>query len=255
MAKLEVDGALLRGIIGTRFQRGVDQLLEEWDARQDNFCKKRPPDRSTIYRWLNGGLPHSSHGLLTLCGLLDVDPFCVLQLESQEERNKAVEVLTLSYMHENWDQPALAYIKDFLGRQAIWPPRKLSTAFFGREWFTEDFEHDPAIRADYYCLIELRSREGRQLKVPHVFHFSFRHPTLFGGRWLQYGIVIKTARSVTLLHINGYSDSYELCNANLARVETRFGSGPAVFRVASLHDFALEIKGEDSSQPKVQFPA
>jgi hypothetical protein len=62
--------------------------------------------------------------------------------------------------------------------------------------------------------------------------------------------------SVALHHINGYTDQLERADPEVpVRVETWFGHRPALFRVASLHRFDLDMADNGLTTPRaLRFP-
>ena len=92
---------------------------------------------------------------------------------------------------------------------------------------------------------------------PQVFHFAFRNQELFDRRWLDYGFVTRLGATTSILHINGFNDSYNVSGFDEpSRVETFFGPTQLIYRIASLHPFELRIRPpEESTGPSVRFPA
>lgn len=233
-----LDPALLRMLIAKRLPGGIAELQDRWvqsPAQVDRDAAV--PHRSTMHRWSTGKVPRTSDDLLRLCGVLDIDPLCLLTLP-QADPDLAIEKLMSAYVHGRWQPPALEFLAEFLGRRSAWPPQGLARRYFGRDWYTAELEHDPARAANFYATFRIAAAgEG-----PFVYHVAFRHSRLFARRWLQYGFVVRHGLAVRLRHINGHVDTYEAPSlASATLVQTWFGPGSVCFRVASLHPFALTL--------------
>jgi len=236
--RVGLNGELLGQLIKTR--GGVSAFLGQW-----NSVSSKPddhPDNSTLYRWIKGErLPKNADVFLRLAGLLDVDPFALIAVPTGDILAAADEVLRI-VQNSFAPPPWLQFVHGFFGRQISWPPEDLASVYFGRPWLVEEFNHDATIRTNYYATVLIRQAlklpEGR----PHIFHFAYRHPSLFHARWLQYGLVRVHGTSVVLHHINGYIDQLHMSDPDQPiRVETWFGPGPALFRIASLHPFSHSL--------------
>lgn len=256
MATLSLDGQLLHTLMVSRLPGGVPELQARWSMRdRPGIERKDPPHRATLHRWTRGQVPRTADDLLRICGVLDIDPMCLLKLP---ERNPeaTMERLTSTYMHGRWEPPALEFLQEFMGRRAAWPPPHIARNYFGREWHKCEITHDAVDRRNFYATLRVAAIERAHSAGPFVYHFAFRHPSLFGRRWLQYGLVLRHGNRVSLRHINGYIDNcdiYDACAPTL--VETWFGPGPAIFCIASLHPFTLELGGSERvAQPVVRFP-
>ncbi len=252
MVAICLNGALLKTLVADRYPKRVPGLLEAWATSEQKILSD-PPDRATIYRWMNGQLPRSASDLLSLCSLLDIDPFSILTAKDGDISN-TIHWLLSSVQLRQWRQPSLSFLADLFGRQQAWPPLSLAEDYYGRPWHIEEFEHDPTKRALYYACIELSASAERPL-APQVFHFAFHSPGVFGERWLQYGFIERYQDTVRLVHINGHTETYEAqVLGEPSRVETWFGPGHAVFRVASLHPFELAVSNTVDGK-RVRFPA
>ena len=152
--------------------------------------------------------------------------------------------------------PWLQFVHGFFGRQKIWPPQQLTSVYFGRPWYLQEFSHDPGVRSNCYAALLLRGLLQPPDRRPQVLHFAFKHPSLFHARWLEYGLVRIQGGSAVLHHINGYTDQLDLAAPDApVAVESWFGPGPALFRVASLHPFTLRMaEGEPGIEKVLRFP-
>jgi hypothetical protein len=234
-------------------QGGVKAFLDRWHSRSPSADERL--SRATVYRWIGGESgPKNVRLLLRLAGLLDVDPFALLDVPDGDTLAAADEVLRF-VQNASTPTPWLQFVHSFFGRQISWPPEDVSAVYFGRPWLVREFTHDPATRANYYATVLLRPAL-QAVDHPQVIHFAYKHPFLFGARWLQYGLILVRGVSVALHDISGYSDRLSLSTLDdPVAVETWFGPGPALFRVASLHPFANTLASpEDATRKAVRFP-
>ena len=250
-----LDGSRLRDLIVERLPRRASELRERWPCHEaGNSESLEPPHRATIHRWTQGQMPRTKDDLLRLCGILDVDPMCLLSLP-EHDSEATMERLSTAYLHGRWDPPALEFLNSFLGRRTMWPPTWLSRDFFARDWHVREFEHDPAGRINYYATLRIDVGACAYPNGPLVYHVAYRHRALFGMRWLQYGVVQRDGNRVKLLHINGFTETCRVDAGTPMQVQTWLGPGAAVFRVASLHPFALDVADQVSDdEPIVRFP-
>jgi hypothetical protein len=212
------------------------------------------PDRATVYRWMQGTLPKNEDLLIRLSVLLDVDPFALLTIVDQDVETALDQMLEIVQRSSSKPAP-LQLLRNFLGRQKEWPPEALAKRHFECCWHIQEFEHDPAVRSNFYAAVELTCDRIVSNRRPQLFHFAYRSPRFFAGRWLQYGIVACRGRAIDLWHINGHAERIEADIHEPARVKTWFGPGSITFRVASLHPFLLTRgSDEDDKSPAVVFP-
>ncbi len=256
-AAVSLNGDLLRELIAVRLPGGKAELQDRWAFQPVAGADRGEPDaphRSTMHRWTSGKVPGTAADLLRLCSLLDVDPLSLLCLpDTQPEL--ALERLMSAYVHGRWDPPALSFLKEFLGRRPIWPPTDLARQYYGREWVTRDYVYEAAPPLLSYATFRLRSCSVHHTDGPFVYHVAFRHGSLFGRRWLQYGLLIRHGREATLRHINGYVASASVAPSTATEFQTWFGPGSAIFRVACLHPFELEVDLSTGAHPgALRFP-
>lgn len=249
---IQLNGELLGTLIEAT--GGVDAFLDRWSAAGADGSDGL--DQATAYRWMNGQLPKNSKRLLRLCAVMEVDPFALLAAPDGNIADAAEELLEF-YQTRRPVHAALRFLRDFFGRQKEWPPQSIATDYFSRPWHNQEFTHDPGIRSNYYRRIELLSDMETEAKRPQVFHFAFRHPRMFGERWLQYGTVMRLGLKASLWHINGHTHEIMLSSfADPTPVMTWLGAGAAIFRVASLHAFSLvTAPTEEDDSPALVFPA
>jgi hypothetical protein len=241
-----LDGSLLDELVRARFRLGAEDLLARWHP--DGAGK----DPVTIWRWINRGqMPKSEAEFLKLSGLLDVDPFSLVTVDGPA-LDSVIDDLLAAARRNRWGK--FRFFGDFFGRQRAWPPRALAQEHFKREWSMRDFEHTSADHRNYYQAVRLIAAPSWKPCFPQVFHFAFRQSDRFAGQWLAYGFVVVRNRLVRLQHINGFRQELELAPGEPVCVSTFFGPDPAHFRVASLHEFTLDMAGDVDPGRSVRFP-
>lgn len=256
MPALRLDGHLLHALLEDRLPGGMADMHARWPTYDLTGEEPNvPPHRSTVNRWTRGLMPRTADDLMRLCGILDVDPMCLLKLPD-DDPDATMESLATTYLHGRWEPPALKFLEEFLGRRAQWPPPGLAQRYFARKWCHREFAHEATTRTNHYATISITPSGRARCGGPFVYHVAFRHATLFGKRWLQYGVVLRYGNRISLRHINGHTDMYDAEEVQSpTRIETWFGPSPAVFRVASLHPFDLAVNETGaSSLPTVRFP-
>lgn len=258
MARLEIDGQMLKALLPEGEPRGVDALREQWRIRYCEAKKKGPPvpDRATLYRWLGGKLPRRRESYLRLCGIFDIDPLAALVLPSGKEA-AAMQFLYRCFWLGSWRQPALGFLSEFFGHHVAWPPKSIAAEYFKRQWRQEDFEHNPEEKANYYAGIEISCSNKSESSLPQVFHFAYCQPDAYAERWIEYGYIIKRDDQVALVNITGNMQNYQIPEfSRTVMAETWFGQSPVNFRIASLHDFSICVHRDAKQRtPSVRFYA
>ncbi len=242
MTTFSLDSSLLESLVKSRFQGDVAQILDAWAQCASGLPKAEAivPDRSTIYRWIDGGVPRTADRLLRFCGILNVDPFAVMQFP-EGYASSAAQILT-SHITGVWRPAAMHFLTEFVGHKTIWPPTAIARQYYQRDWRCLDFIHSGEGRVNFFGAFLITPQSSVDPEMPQVFHFGFRQPNLFAERWLEYGYVQCRHTQVRLMHMNGDAQVYERSSLDEPiHVETHFGSRPVEFRVASLHGFETEL--------------
>lgn len=244
---------LIRQLIERKFG-SVDDLIVEWEHRVDTNRQSSGDsrDRSTVYRWLGGGLPSRPDDIFGFAALLDVDPIALLDIDRD-------------YIHEQFGRERrffrlnrprksqMAALWALYTADGGWPDQKLAETFYGKRWQTADFAHDPSRIRNAYAAITL-SPEDIEIDAPKTFHFAYRSVGVSDRMWRPFGTVIGHGGNSILLSERGVFDQAQRSNANVV-AECWFGPGPAEFRVVSIHPFALTVCVPANDLPAVRFPA
>lgn len=239
---LRLNSERLEDVMRRRFG-GVREFVGEWEVRYDagEFPGEgAPPNKATVYKWLaERTFPRREERLWRLCGLLDIDPFVLLEMPKGAEK-KAFQRLYVGFATGKWPQ-GLGFFGEFYGLHKIWPPPRVRH-YFGHGWHTQEFLH-AGKRVNYWAQIELHSPPGGG--APQVFHFAY----LSLERWSPYGVVERDGLALNLTQINGQIQRARLKEiGSPTLVETWFGQGSCPFRVASLHPFKLRLRARETME-------
>lgn len=214
------------------------------------------PHRKTIFRWARQqeGLPKSPQRLLALAQALDVDPFLLLEIDTEvllKVCSSAAWNLTWGSVHK-----ALAFMNGlFALSHEHWPPAEISEWFDG-DWYTQDLLHDPAQGRNHFRPFVLQPElfydgdgQVESLREPQAWYLAFRDVRIHNGEpepvsyWRPFGMLRLEQGQIHLLNFVGLADQTPLNTADGRFVfELFFGQGAAQFRIASLHPFELTHK-------------
>lgn len=233
---------------------GVRGFLDEWSLKSGSA--QPLPDRATVYRWMRAAtLPKNVEQFLRFAAALDIDPFALISFPIEHTAEISEKILRI--MQSTSSGPAaIRFADEFFGRRISWPPNDRAKEYFGRQWVVKELNHDPNDRANFYARFAIKASMPIRRFEPRVYHFAFRHPIMFRARWLQYGLVLTEHNRVRLHHINGYAAALTRDrNTEITVVETWFGPGPALFKVASLHPFSLRFAtSREAGLEAIRFP-
>ena len=229
---------------------GIPGLVKSWET-----LRAKPPVESTLWRWLTDKVDIPSSQIMSMAGVLNLDPFALF-----EATQESFEWLCLRLM-QSVASPSrgrlnrdFEWVSDLIAPSSEWPSKHIASDYFHREWQCTNFHHAARDTRNYYQ--KLKVTVGRQdFTEPQVWHFAFRAPTLKHPIWRPYGFVIREQENVELYTLRGSTAQLTLpANTKSFVVETWFGLGPAEFRVASLHRFALALVPDTNNDPLIRFP-
>ena len=247
---------LVQALIQQRFG-AIDDLVVAWAERVASGVQRRgrARDRASLYRWMKRGLPSNRDDILGFAGILDVDPIAILDVDdafidkffAMERRRMLLGAESRSLLSPFWPiyTPGPA-----------WPNDEIAHSYYARPWFVQDFAHDPAKVSNVYAAVHLHSTAGDAELAPRTYHFAYRRTGARDGMWRPYGVVIGYRHEVRLISDSGdYQRLSDDRSNRLVAVETYFGAGPAEFRIASLHDFTIEVEAPAREDVAVRFEA
>jgi len=225
------------------------------------------PHYKTIFRWARQqqGLPKSPQRLLALAQALDVDPFLLLDIDT--------EILLKCCTQASWNltwgsiHKALAFMNGLFSlTPEHWPPPDLA-AYFDGQWYAHDFIHDPKLGRHYFQphLIHpeafyAENGEMEAIREPQTWYLAYRDISLKSGQpeaisyWRPFGMLWTDSKKLNLLQFSGLQEQVALPDPEQAFVfETFFGQGAAAFRIASLHPFEFSLPKDRKTWPCVRF--
>lgn len=248
---IPIKGELAHALIERRFG-SVDNLVVEWEHRIEAKILRRGEarNRNTIYRWLKKGLPSQEDELFAFAGLLDVDPVALVDINQryvEEQFGKERYLFHIkrpqgTYLAPLWSM----YLSD-----NGWPNQKLAETYYGHRWHFVDFTHDPGVIEKVYVAVVLECQDGDPA-IPRVYHFAYRRLGVSDKTWRPYGVVIGLQQDVTLVSESGHFQ-VEKREGSSVVAETYFGTGPAEFRVVSIHPFTFSLEVPSERKDVVRF--
>lgn len=253
---IPVNGELVRKLIEQDFG-SIDELAIEWEERVVSGRQRvgRARDRSTIYRWIDRGLPSKQNDVFGFASVLGVDPLAILKIDGQ-------------YIQKNFGRERRSFQLGLVNRTPLspfwpiyfpspeWPNQEIAHNFYGRPWFIQDFMHDASATPSAYAAVYLSLQNTGHTMAPKIYHFAYRRRNARDGMWRPYGTVIGYQDSVSLVSENGdYQSLSDERSNKLIVAETHFGPGSAEFRIAALHDFCVQINVPSEERVAVRFVA
>ncbi|WP_188453024.1 hypothetical protein [Glycocaulis albus] len=254
--KIKLDKNIILEAIDRKYGGSIPNLLSQWEISNKSIGLNTQPDRSTIYHWINGNIPRTTERFLKFCGVLDIDPFALI-LNNEDDIEKIHATILKSFWSDYWTQPALSFVKDFIGQKTIWPPSFLAEKYYQRSWFELNFRHDYFNKSNHYISICIDPNNLFIENHPQVFHIAYQNS---GGSklgpWIQYGLFIRFGRKTKLWSISGQFESHAHINKEeIICIGTWIGQGNANFKVTSLHPFTGQIRDSTHKVPDIKFSA
>lgn len=223
---------------------GLDGFLQHWENRKIGVGSKataRARRKSTIYRWLEEGLPTQQDTLFDFFGALDVDPLSLVDFE-RSEIQKRFQQIRLAFFTGGESAREFRAFFDLYRPGPAWPHNGLSMRYFSRLWHVREFSHPTNELRNAYAAVAI-DPEKSELAAPFVVHVAYSHGSDTLPFWRPYGAIIRRAGRDTLIHENGNYFTRGVKSKDAPVVfETFFGPEPVVFRVASLHGFEAEVE-------------
>jgi transcriptional regulator with XRE-family HTH domain len=216
------------------------------------------PNRATIWRWLNGKPSVSPGVVFAIAGAFDIDPCALFEITPRSYASLCRALVRNIGTNRAYPLTQdLQWLASFVVPREDWPCNDVPLQYFKRPWTVHSFRHTAKHARNFFQKLSLTA-PPRGCGEPQVWHFAFRDQAPSSLLWIPYGIVERTAQEIALFHYHarGYSTRVDIpCDAKTFTVETWLGPGPAEFRVASLHEFALALGDQvDLTAPCVRFP-
>jgi hypothetical protein len=235
----------------------VDDFVVHWEERLVSGRQRvgRSRDRSTIYRWLERGLPSNKDDVFGFAAALDVDPVGILSLDHEHLRSRFEKERRL-FQAGHAGLSMLSAFWPIYMPGPNWPDNSLSQSFYARNWHAENFYHDPSnSQPNVFANIVLSARTQAK-SAPRVYHVAYKRTNAWDAMWRPYGTVVGVRRHVQLLSESGdFQRVTDSRSPDRVSFDTYFGPGPADFRIASIHPFRLNIVCPSSAEGCVRFSA
>lgn len=209
--------------------------------------------RTTLWRWRRQQkLPEDPIRFLRLAQALDVDPLLIFELPPERfpETCRWIGRLLLAGSVRR-ALGSLTFLEDVWKAAAgDWPPpeiRRPSGTISYRWHLCDEIMHRGQLETDrgsrnVYASIQLDSARLASRSGPQVWHFAYRDPFEWAAAWRPYGSVALVGNRLELYSYTGRVTIVEAPGP--IAVETWFGEGDADFRIASLHPFHADARGE-----------
>ncbi|MEL6511749.1 MAG: hypothetical protein AAFQ32_18250 [Pseudomonadota bacterium] len=253
---LPLNAELVQSLVRSQFG-SVDSFIVHWEERVATGSQRKGQarDRSTVYRWLDLGIPAKEEDIFGFAAALDVDPIVLLPLGDPDFRSRFAQ-------ERRFFQVGLQNLSQFSVFWSIykpgpgWPSKSVSQTFYDRNWFVQDFDHKPAIsEANIYAGIEVIAPE-LNATGPRTYHIGYRRSGAADEMWRPYGTLLGVDGLIQLISESGdYQKASFLDSPRVIHFETYFGPGPVEFRICSLHRFNLRISAPSSLKNTVRFVA
>ncbi len=245
---------LLHRLIEQRFG-SVDELVVEWEERVASGVQRfgHARDRSTIYRWIERGLPRKRDDIFGLTGVLDIDPVAILDLSIEyiervlprERRLLQLGQATQSFFAPFWP---------IFTPGPAWPDNEVAENFYGRTWSAQEFVHDLSETTGDYAAVYLETTAELTFSEPRTYHFAYRRLGARDQMWRPYGSVVGFKDKVRLISESGdFQEVLDGRSSECVVVDTYFGTGSAEFRVASIHVFKVHVNVPSTDKNCVRF--
>lgn len=246
---IPINKAFVSELINGRWDT-VDELEKGWAERVGIGHQKvgTARDRATIYRWLTQGLPNKRDEIFGLSAALGIDPMVMLDLESSAFQ-KLLKLEWVFFLANMENRARMSALWPLVRPSAHWPNLSVSHDYYSCNWTTIEVRHDAASLCNVYAQFRLHADPDEDQKSTHrIYYFAYRRHGARDGFWRPYGIVRKRGFEAICVGHNG--DMMEqpdgrptvtkVDDNGVLDVETFFGPGPADFKIACIHPFALE---------------
>jgi hypothetical protein len=244
MRQLYVDQPLVSALI-ERHHGSIDVFSARWATIAPQFAK----GRSTIYRWLESGISGSRNEFYSFCSFLNVDPLAILDYERIGYFSRFYR-LRIAFQHglmrsSAWLDFAAIYLPS-----NDWPSDQEARRFWPAGWHRKSFVADNPAGTEGYARLKV-AYEPDPGEVPRCALVAYRRLFPREEMWRPYGWIISDKGGARLFSENGYHASDSTRADGQAAFRTHFGTAPVEFRIASLHQFAVDVDFpcEDGSLP------
>ena len=223
------------------FDGGLDGLVAAWavNSEEDEDYVK-PRQRSSIYRWLQKGIPARGEEVLAICGLLGVDPLALFDYPRNGFHDNFAKIRRSVQLGRE-ALGVLSPIFQLYKPGPYWPSDALAKRYWSRPWFAEEFSNKEDWRASDYVLVKARFKEPVADR-PRAVHIAYRRLGSRDTMWRYYGTVISIEGELQLYSESGDFQPMKAVDPDEIRFRTYFGGRPVEFKLASLHAFNMSLE-------------
>lgn len=231
---------------------GVVSSAINWEILKSSgkFEEISSKERVKIDGWMSDDSMPQIEELLSISAALDIDIVTVLNL-NEDGLIKEFNDIQSMFQGSSNKRSVLRQLWGIFSQNTEWPSNSLIQQFYKRSWFSMEFEHTANHMVNHYALIKISTLEISSTH-PIAFHFAFRNKGRTNSPWRPYGSVIRSKNQVNLVHISGEIQTKKFkIPEDLLQVETHFGSGPAEFKISSIHKFLIKVEYPSSASEDV----
>lgn len=178
--------------------------------------------------------------LFALCGLLDVDPLAIIVFERNGYFSRFAKIRQLVYLGER-ALGGLGPLLEMFRPADHWPSNEIATDCFRRSWHAHEFSNADGWRSSEYALVKTVF-ENRGYQSPHAVHIAYRRLNSPDTMWRYYGTVLAIDGTLELYSEGGDFQTMAQVKDQEIRFRTYYGGRSVEWRLASLHDFSIDIE-------------
>lgn len=233
---------------------GFEGLAAAWEEAADQRPDfPRAKQRATIYRWLPYGVPVKKYNFFSLrrnpvldlqifafCSLIDVDIMSIFDFHRNGYFSQFAKIRRLIALgHQALDEyaPLLA----MFAPAETWPSNDISSLCYGRNWFSYEFTNVDEWRSLDYILLKINFLRA-PASNPRAVHIAYRRAKTRDTMWRYYGTVIAIDGRLELYNEGGDFQSMPQRSIEEIVFRTYYGGRPVEWRIASIHEFSIELE-------------
>lgn len=228
--------------------KSLESMAYDWEALPGSDISGYPPapSRSTIQKWVSNGFPSIETGasrnqVLAFCAQLDVDPLAVFDYKRNGYFSR-FSIIRKAIQRGMGAMGAFAPIYELLEPDEQWPSDGLAKSIWGHKWFAYEFDNQEQYQSMDYALVKVRFTKPVK-GDPRAAHIAYRRWDTRDKdtMWRFYGTVIGIEDRLELYNENAVHMKTDRPDDDTIAFRTYFGGRKVQFRIASLHDFEIDI--------------
>lgn len=255
MLKLKLAEEILERYLVSEFG-GLSGLVDEEEcSKEESLALKR----STVYRWISKGLPLQKETIHRFMGQLDLDLLAVLDIEGSGLREAFPQMrraFHIGAFGKKSKSVPFEAIFEKIYPSTEWPNLDFSKTYYGRDWYTFEFNHDAEAFRNVYCAVSIEIDKVVSPSTPLGIYIAHKPLSFNQGLWLPYGALVHRENETLLFHERGDQQRRDV-KGNWRRLvfETHLGSGSGSFRICSLHPFSASVEVPSTKSNVLRFTA